>query len=294
MTDYPLILGIDGGGTKCKAVLFCAEQQKIIATGIAGPANPVHGIEAAQAAIISAAQSALHQANLPRSQLANLVVGAGLAGVNLPKYFAIMQDWAHPFQDFHLTTDLHTACYGAHNALHGSAIIIGTGSCGVSLIDDQTLMFGGHGFGLGDKGSGAWIGLTAVQHVLEAFDGIAAPTQLSELILNKLNVSDPYAIIERLTKAPPAAYGQLAPLVFQAATLDDAVAQSILRDGGHYISALARKLLATNPPRLSILGGLAHLMQDWLDQDIREKTLPALGQPTDGCILFAQHKLKQR
>ena len=41
-----IFLGIDGGGSKCKAIVMSGDN-KILGTGIAGPANPLHGYEQA-------------------------------------------------------------------------------------------------------------------------------------------------------------------------------------------------------------------------------------------------------
>ena len=44
--EEQLFLGIDGGGTKCKAIVMTSNNI-IIGTGISGPGNPVYGIEQA-------------------------------------------------------------------------------------------------------------------------------------------------------------------------------------------------------------------------------------------------------
>ncbi|NTS76614.1 ATPase [Catenovulum sp. SM1970] len=294
MANSPLILGLDGGGTKCKAVIYSTEEGKIIGEGTAGPGNPVHGVEVAQESIITSTEVALADAGLPAEKMSELVAGAGLAGVNLPKYMDIMTSWKHPFAEFFVTTDLHIACYGSHNSLNGAAIITGTGSCGVAVVDGETHMVGGHGFGLGDKGAGAWTGLKAVQHVLEVLDGLAEPTELTDTIQEQLGVVGPYPIIELMTKAPSAAFGRFSPLVHQAADRGDKVAIEILKEGGDYISKLARKLMSYNPGRLSMLGGLAPLIINWMDEDIASQVSPALGQPEDGAVFFAKEMIKQK
>ena len=61
--------------------------------------------------------------------MSRLIVGAGLAGVNMPEYFRIFSEWQHPFQELHLTSDLHVACIGAHQGGDGAVIIAAITSC---------------------------------------------------------------------------------------------------------------------------------------------------------------------
>ena len=159
---HPLFIGIDGGGSKCKATIVDANDN-VLGTGIAGPANPFHDYQQTIISIVESAQQALTAAQLPAADISRLVAGVGLAGVNVPKVFDKMLHWQHPFGQMFLTTDLHIACLGAHQGRDGAIMITGTGSCGYSHINGETIMVGGHGFPHGDKGSGAWLGLQAVQ-----------------------------------------------------------------------------------------------------------------------------------
>ena len=49
--DKQLYLGIDGGGSKCRAVIYC-DDEGVIADAISGPANVLRGAEKAQQHII--------------------------------------------------------------------------------------------------------------------------------------------------------------------------------------------------------------------------------------------------
>ncbi|MFT5296315.1 MAG: glucosamine kinase, partial [Colwellia sp.] len=124
-----IFLGIDGGGSKCKAILM-SNDNKILGTGIAGPANPLHGYEQAINSIAESAKLALKNAGIDESELGNIIAGVGLAGVNLPVLFEQMSNWQHPFKKMYLATDLLIACLGAHDGKDGAVMITGTGSCG--------------------------------------------------------------------------------------------------------------------------------------------------------------------
>src|SRR5690554_4217597 len=284
----PLYLGVDGGGTKCRACVANA-QGHILGIGNAGAANAMQGLEQTQSSIVLSAKRSLEAAGLPEHTLGQLVVGVGLAGVNLPGVYGAMMEWVHPFASLYLTTDLHIAGFGAHGQESGAVIITGTGSCGYVNVDGEEVMLGGHGFPLGDKGSGAWMGLEAVKAVLLACDRLGPETQLTEAVEDRLQARG-VALAECLSRGSSRDYAQLAPLVFAAANSADAVAGKIVREGADYISALAIKLLECNPPRLSILGGLAQPLRQWLKPSVVEQLAEPLAAPEVGAVFFAQQQ----
>ena len=286
-----LIVGIDGGGSKCLARLETLDGA-YLGSGLGGPANPLHGLERAQNSILTSVANALEQAGLGRDQFSNVIAGVALAGVNLPSLYKVMMDWDHPFKAFYLTTDLHAACLGAHRGEGGAVIVAGTGSCGYLSTSGDTLTVGAHGFLLGDMGSGAWIGLEAIKAVLLADDGLGPQTKLSTMICDKLD-SDTLGLIDLLSKASSSEFAQLAPLVFAAVEQGDAVATNIVSTAAAYIESVANKLLAKTPPRLSMIGGIAPLLFDWFSEALIEKISPPLDQPEEGALYFARSKMQQ-
>lgn len=289
--EQTLFIGIDGGGTKCRASIMTADLQ-VLGTGIGGPANPFHGVEEAKSSILAAAELAIIDAGLPPSAIHELIAGAGLAGVNVPSLYDVMSAWVHPFKEMHLTTDLHIACLGAHNHDQGAVMICGTGSCGYSFVNNQSLLIGGHGFPIGDKGSGAWMGLEAIQAVLLAYDDLGPKTILSESIGAFLQASG-LMIVDRMFGAKQGDYAKFAIFVVDAADAGDEVAVSIAKEGAAYMSAVASKLWATEPGRMSIIGGLAPRLIPWMEQDVASKLSPALFQPEFGSVYFAKQRFNQ-
>ncbi len=284
-------LGIDGGGSKCKASVADAEG-RVLGSALAGPANPLHGVEQTLHSIESAARRALKDAALPETALSRLVVGAGLAGVNLPSLYKVISDWPHPFASLHLTTDLRIACLGAHHRDDGAVIVTGTGSCGYVRTDGTDYLIGGHGFPYGDQGSGAWMGLEAIKAVLLASDDLGPTTVLIESIADLLQARG-LAIVERMSGRPSSDYATLAPLVFSAAESGDPVALRILTEGAAYISEMAKKLLTHRPARLALIGGMAERLTPWLEPDVAAQLAQPKGPPEEGALLFArqQHEL---
>lgn len=288
-----LFLGIDGGGSKCKAIVM-NENNEILGTGVSGPANPLHGFDQATNSITESAKLALIDAGLQQIQLNELNAGVGLAGVNLPVLFEQMQGWQHPFKQMFLATDLLIACLGAHQGENGAVIISGTGSCGFSYVDGSEFMIGAHGFPHGDKGSGAWFGLQAAKQVLLSLDGVVEPSIMNDVLLAKLGCKDDTSLVEAIAGKAAAYYGQLANLVFDAAEQGDKVALGIVAEGAEYINSIARTLLARNPPRISMLGGLTPRLKPWLNKELQQQLSTPLNAPEVGSVLFARKELAKQ
>ena len=280
-------LGIDGGGSKCQASIADAKGV-VLGEAVAGPANPLHGLEQTLESIEQAACRAMANTGRRDLSLRQLVAGVGLAGVNLPSLFHAISAWPHPFAALYLTTDLHIACLGAHQRADGAVIVVGTGSCGYVGVPRRECVLGGHGFPLGDKGSGAWMGLEAAKAVLLASDGLGPATQLEALLTAELGASD-LVMVERLSDAKSSDYARLAPLVFRAAQTDDEVAEGIVREGAGYISAVGQQLLDYGPARISMIGGLAEPLRPWLAPQLSSQLSAPLGPPEAGALLYARH-----
>ena len=284
-----LLLGIDGGGSKCKAIVMNKDNE-ILGTGISGPGNPLHGFEQATHSITESAKLALKNAGLEHVKLDELVAGVGLAGVNLPVLLDKMLDWQHPFKTMHLATDLLIACLGAHNGNDGAVMISGTGSCGFSCIEGKHGIVGAHGFPHGDKGSGAWFGLQGVKQVLLSLDGLVPETIMTSLLLKKLDCNDDTGLVEVVASQKATFYAQQANLVFDAAEQGDAVALSIVNEGAEYINDMAKTLAAKNPPRISMLGGLTARLKTWLADDVKLMLEAPIQPPEVGAVIFARQQ----
>jgi len=289
----PLYLGIDGGGSKCRVVIVDAADQ-LLGEGLGGPANPLRGMKVATDSILTATQQALLAAGMTFNDMSRLVAGAGLAGVNMPQYFQLVSEWQHPFAEFHLTSDLHTACIGAHKGEDGAVIIIGTGSCGLADVKGQCLDIGGHGFPYGDNGSGAWFGNQLVHHVLLHKDQIGAATLMTELLTEALGVSATLEIVGHFMHATPTVFARYAPLVFAAAEQGDLVAAEIIQAGARHIENIALRLCSLDPQRLALIGGLAYKVQPYLSAQVQALITPAQASPEFGAVWFARARQAQR
>jgi len=283
-------IGIDGGGSKCKAVLM-DDNNNILGTGISGPGNPLHGFEQATNSITESAQLALADAGLKDLPLSELFAGVGLAGVNLPILFDEMNSWQHPFKQMFLATDLLIACLGAHQGEDGAVMITGTGSCGFSYVDKKALIVGAHGFPHGDKASGAWFGLQAAKQVLLSLDGLVEQTLMTEKLLSLTQCPNDVALVEAIANKPATFYAKFANLVFDAAEEGDDIAKDIINEGCAYIATVAKKLNQQHPKRMSMIGGLTTRLVKWLPTEITDQLSEPLSPPEVGAVLFAKQHL---
>ena len=87
-----LMLGIDGGGTRCRGRLTDAQGQ-LLAEARGGPANVWSHFEAAIDAIDRVIDDLFTQAALPAAARAQTVLVAGLAGANVASVKARLESW---------------------------------------------------------------------------------------------------------------------------------------------------------------------------------------------------------
>src|SRR5919112_4015887 len=128
MTDL-LFLGIDGGGTKCRARLRDA-QGTPLGEGTGGPSNFRLDPDLVWNSILTACREALAQAGLHESDLKRIHAGMGAAGAGQASAVERLLSRPHPFASFAIDTDAHTAWLGAFGGGDGAILILGTGSCG--------------------------------------------------------------------------------------------------------------------------------------------------------------------
>ncbi|QJR80451.1 hypothetical protein CA267_006520 [Alteromonas pelagimontana] len=287
-SNITYFVGIDGGGTKCRAEVF-DENGLSLGAGVSGPANVARQGDTARNSILQAVTLALTNAGLDaKTELANSAVGAGLAGANLPSAKAALKNWRHPFAGFSFTSDLHAAMLGAHGGSNGAVLVVGTGSCAAALVESQLYQYGGHGFTIGDKGSGAWMGRQAAIHTLEALDGVAPRGALCEAVCAHYQTNSTIKLVDRLNHAPPADFGELSPAVISLAEQGDKVASAIVITGTDYLTAIARKALAQSPGKLVLVGGVAGAIVPWLAKDVADAIVSAKYGPEWGAFYYQQ------
>jgi len=274
-------LGIDGGGSHCRAWLFAPDGQ-VLGRGQSGPANPVGAVAASFAAIEAAATQALADAGLPAALLSRLPLAAGLAGLHLPELHQVFADWQHPFARLKVTTDVQIAAYGVHQDQDGAVFILGTGFSAQASVKGKTHGVGGFGFPINCTASGSWFGLEAVKAVLLAQDGLAQATLLSDLLFAHHGIApgaDSNAALASLYLGKGQnSYGQLAPLVFQAIAQQDAVALQLRQQALQFVEQVVLRLLDLGAPDVGFVGSLGALLQPLLPKNLPTRYVADAGE----------------
>lgn len=284
MGSNVLLLGVDGGGTGCRARLT-DRAGTVLGEGEAGPANVRFGLSAAFTQILRATDQCLEQAGLTRSQQP-IVACLALAGIGDLTAGGEVISHPHPFAGLVCTSDAHAACVGAHAGRDGGIVIVGTGSIGWANLAGRSHRVGGWGFPVSDEGSGAWLGNEAVRRVLWASDGLAAWTDLLREIFEQFG-SDPHAVVRWTSTARPRDYASLAPRIVEHAANGDRVATHLMQTAAMHIDALATRLIELGVTRLSLMGGLAAHMVPLLSGPAKDVLVVPAGDALSGALRLA-------
>ena len=282
----PLFVGVDGGGTGCRARIEDAEGC-LLGTGIAGPAALRLGLDHALFEVERACQAALEEAGLKANALSSLHAAVGLAGVGRKGAQEQLEQHPHPFNSVIYAHDATIACIGAHGAKDGGIVIVGTGSVGFAVVGSREIRVGGYGFPISDEGSGADLGLHAIRLALRAYDERAVGTSLTRDVMTRFQ-NDPFEAVAWMDHATATDYATFAPMVMRHADAGDPVARRIVRDAGEQIDDLVRRLAECGAARVALLGGLASSMQPWLAPDVQRRLVPVEGDSIDGALHLAR------
>jgi glucosamine kinase len=283
MNTGPFFLGIDGGGSRCRARIRDVNGT-LLAEATGGASNIYQDFRGALATITDTARAAAQTAGVTTQQLH---AGLGIAGIVTSVGAEKVVEAALPFASVSVDNDAYAACVGAFGGGDGGIVIAGTGSIGFALVGGQRHMVGGWGFQLGDHGSGAWVGHHAVRRAALALDGLLQPTRLITDVLartggNRLDLS------RWSERAKPKDYAQFAPLVFECAAQGDVQGMMIVIEGASAISNLGRALLARGAKAICLLGGLSKAYPPYLDADVKQALVEPGADAVDGAIMMAR------
>lgn len=285
-TERDLVIGVDGGGTGCRARVEDGEG-RVLGTGVGGPAAVRLGSERSMVAVLQACNAALAAARLPPASLGAMDAAIGLAGLSRKGAAEKLTALAHPFRSVRFVDDAVIACIGAHGGADGGIVIIGTGSAGIARVEGRVVRVGGYGFPISDEASGADLGLQALRLALRAHDGRSPATDFTREMMSRFG-DDPFEAVAWMDRATATDYATFAPLVMRCANAGDPVAGKILRQAAGEIGALVMRLVEAGAPRIALLGGLAPHVQPWLAADVQRILFPARGDALDGALQLAR------
>ncbi|TKI05236.1 BadF/BadG/BcrA/BcrD ATPase family protein [Martelella alba] len=281
------LLGIDGGGTHCRARLT-DPQGHILARAQGGSANVFSDFGGATAVVETLVGEVFRQAGLPQTAFRQTTCVAGLAGANVPSVARALAQWRSPAEGFHCCSDVEIACMGAHQGAPGAVLVLGTGSQGAAWDGERFNLVGGWGFVLSDHGSGADLGRRALRQALLAHEAVIAATGLTRQLMDEFNNSAETLLLWA-RRATPADWGRFAPAIFAAAGEGDRVAASLIARSVSDIELLIAKLESVCRGRIVLMGGLAAPILPWLPDATRDKIVPAQSDALNGALLMARY-----
>jgi N-acetylglucosamine kinase-like BadF-type ATPase len=231
----PFVLGVDGGGTRTRAVVIDGEG-KVIGAGMSGASDyDAVGLDEAKANL----QSAILQACRPLTSPKELeAIYLGLAGVVSSKDKDVVRSMLEglpisPKTKVKISHDCSTALAGGTGGAPGIVLISGTGSSCFGRDENGREHLGGcWGYLFADVGSGYYIGHQALTAVLHAHDGMGEETALTKPVLEALKIEDIHDVMHRIyhPRLDVSGIAALAPIVTKYAE-QDPVAKSIIING---------------------------------------------------------------
>jgi len=230
LDPMPLLVGVDGGGTRTRVILADATGAVLARTeGGASALRPGQEAEAADV-IQSLIATVLEMAERSGTRPAVCVVGVAGAGQERPAQ-ALWSALAsrRVADDVAVLADAVIALEDAFGDNAGVLLVAGTGSVAFSRGPDGRLeRCGGWGPAVGDEGSAAWLGRRAVGAVAASTDGREPETALAGALLTALELEAMEEVIPWASRAVPADFAALAPVVMQVAAGGDLRANALV------------------------------------------------------------------
>ena len=278
-------IGVDGGGTSTRARVV-HRSGVVVGEGKAGASGLTQGIAQAWRHITQAVTQATEgrlQAGWPQPVPANCALGLGLAGANNAAWHAECLAADPGYATLKLESDAVTALLGAHGGHPGALVIVGTGAVGLALLPGgQRRTCGGWGFPSGDEGSGADLGLQAVNLTQRALDGRALPGPLTRAVLQATG-GTPEALLAWCGAAGQGEYASLTPLIFSLEASDPDAAR-LLERALHQLEALARAVDPTHTLPLVVAGSVGQRLAPRLSALVGACVVPPQGDAMDGAL----------
>ncbi|MEJ3750525.1 BadF/BadG/BcrA/BcrD ATPase family protein [Actinomycetes bacterium KLBMP 9797] len=285
-----LVIGLDVGATSTRALVASLTGDRL-GTGRAGGGNPTaHGAEHAAAQLATALGEALAGVDpaLVRAGTIGLA-GGGRLRADPAGQAAFDRAWrgAGLRCPYAVVGDALVAYAAGTASPDGTVVIAGTGAIACDVRDlALDRIADGHGWVLGDLGSGFWLGREAVRRTLHDLDAGRQPGPLGRAVLVDLLGSAAVAarpratvdtVVQVVTRRSPVELARLAPLVIDAYPADPAAAAIVAAAAAHLADSVSRVrpagasspvvrgggLLTADTPLAAALG--AALAERWPD-----------------------------
>ncbi|WP_424978573.1 BadF/BadG/BcrA/BcrD ATPase family protein [Leisingera sp. S232] len=276
------VIAVDGGGTSCRIAYADGGRQLIVETG---PANVTSDYGGAIARLKAGFAELAAGLDMAPDGLRALPAYLGLAGVTGSR---IAQQVAAdlPLDRVRVEDDRHPALAGAHGGADGAIAHCGTGSFLALQTQGSRHFAGGWGPVLGDEASAQWIGRKALAAALQTRDGLAAPSPLTETLLQDFGGTD--GIVAFAATAQPHDFGRIARQVTEAAAAGDSTATALMQDAAAGLLQALQQMGWTPALPLCLTGGIGPHYADCLPTSVRGAVTAPKGAPIDGAITLAR------
>jgi len=171
-------IGIDGGGTKTKGVLYQDNRQIDEINGEMG--NPIVNFELAVSNVVQIIEQLLSNNHLQYSDINCISIGMAGASTIIDKLTLAFNEKISC--RFVVDSDLKMSHIATFKNNDGNLFIAGTGSSLLSRKDGEFIQKGGWGHILGDEGSGYWIGKQILKTYIDYLDFAESPLDFCELV----------------------------------------------------------------------------------------------------------------
>lgn len=256
------LLGVDGGGTKTKALIADTEG-RIIGQGNGGPANILFDeFDIVCSSIMGAITEALACAEISGEQVIRGTFGIHVSEDMLSKY---LKELLPNCEYYFLEEGLISFASGSDKS-HGVALVAGTGSFAWGRdMKGKVVFSGGGGAAFSDEGSGYELGREALRAIGKMCDGRGRKTLLASKVFNYLGCTSfdgvlSYVYGKQDSRSYRFRIAALAPIVLEVALEKDFLACQIVSDAASELELLAvscaRKLKLYRDIDVVLTGGV--------------------------------------
>jgi len=258
-----VVLGIDGGGSRTRAVTADANG-RIVGSAAGASINPRHhDAPTVRERLRDLAQRAREPRPAPLS-----AVFLSLGGISTRADAAAVESVAAEVDALRgskvlVDNDARAALVGGLAGRPGMVLIAGTGSACLGVTaDGRRHWCGGWEHLADDAGSAYWIAVEAVRAAVRVEDGRLPASRLRDLVFERWAPTEARALAERLSRPDlnRASLAGLAPDVIALAS-SDALAKSIVERAAdelaRMVAVTAARLFAPQASELILTGGLA-------------------------------------
>jgi N-acetylglucosamine kinase-like BadF-type ATPase len=305
------IIGIDGGGTRTRGVLF--KNGEVIAKSFAGTTRVgTVGVGESCERLLNVIADLCAQAKIDSVELDAVVIG--LAGVWLEEekkrsshlLKTLARGQKITLNDLTVISDAELALEGAFDGDEGITLIVGTGSIGIGKVNKKNFArCGGWGIELDDEGSGAWIGKEGLTAIVRSIDGRGNKTALTQIFADSfpnIDLDNPRTIVKAYADRS-FEYHMLTPLVMQCADNGDEVCLEIIQRAAYHLMEIFGAIIKNYKSKtvdVALMGGiienntlLAKMLYDRVDKHDRLNRIEPKGTALDGALKIAYKMIEE-